>query len=107
MPRAEQVTRRRACPKIIHAQTGSPHARKDLDQASLTHPRDFATNIGIRFHTPEEFFLGEAPQPFVRSFDPATYLETENAAEIDAGKAHCARSVWDIADDSFSAGCVQ
>ncbi|KAI8934015.1 hypothetical protein NX059_008783 [Plenodomus lindquistii] len=36
--------------------------------------RDFAANVGIPFHTPEEFFLNEQPRPFVRSFDPAQYL---------------------------------
>ncbi|KAI9780872.1 MAG: hypothetical protein M1839_006499 [Geoglossum umbratile] len=35
--------------------------------------RDFAANIGIQFHTPEEFFLKEAPKSFTRDFDPAAY----------------------------------
>ncbi|KAF1960144.1 PNK3P-domain-containing protein [Byssothecium circinans] len=37
--------------------------------------RDFAANIGISFHTPEEYFLQEAPRPFIRSFDPAAFLK--------------------------------
>ncbi|KAE9979636.1 hypothetical protein EG327_006934 [Venturia inaequalis] len=36
--------------------------------------RDLAANIGIPFKTPEEFFLGEALQPFVREFDPVMFL---------------------------------
>lgn len=43
--------------------------------------RDLAANIGIRFQTPEEFFLGEDPKPFTRSFDPRIYLETELTAQ--------------------------
>ena len=35
--------------------------------------RDFASNIGITFHTPEEYFLHEEPVPFTRSFEPRTF----------------------------------
>ncbi|KAF2635134.1 PNK3P-domain-containing protein [Massarina eburnea CBS 473.64] len=37
--------------------------------------RNFATNVGIPFHTPEEYFLEEAPRPFVRTFDPSAFLQ--------------------------------
>ncbi|KAF2847999.1 PNK3P-domain-containing protein [Plenodomus tracheiphilus IPT5] len=37
--------------------------------------RDFAANIGLPFHTPEEFFLNEEPRSFVRSFNPVHYLQ--------------------------------
>lgn len=37
--------------------------------------RDFAANVGISFHTPEEYFLGEAAKPFTRPFSPSAYLE--------------------------------
>jgi len=36
--------------------------------------RDFATNVGIVFKTPEEYFLDEAAEPFSRNFDPKLYL---------------------------------
>lgn len=35
--------------------------------------RGFAANVGIPFKTPEEFFLGIAPEPST-AFDPASYL---------------------------------
>lgn len=36
--------------------------------------RNFATNVGIEFKTPEEYFLQKAPHPFVRDFEPSHYL---------------------------------
>ncbi|MCJ1469682.1 hypothetical protein MMC07_008318 [Pseudocyphellaria aurata] len=40
--------------------------------------RNFATNVGIEFQTPEEYFLHEAPGPFVRDFEPSVYLSTQS-----------------------------
>lgn len=37
--------------------------------------RDFAANVGIRYQSPEEFFLGEYSRPFERSFEPAEYMD--------------------------------
>ena len=36
--------------------------------------RDLAANIGIRFYTPEEYFLGAEPEPFTREFEPTKFL---------------------------------
>lgn len=36
--------------------------------------RDFAANIGLAYHTPEEYFLHEEPRPFTRDFDPTSYI---------------------------------
>ncbi|KAK2625111.1 hypothetical protein QTJ16_005480 [Diplocarpon rosae] len=41
--------------------------------------RNFAHNVGLKFFTPEEYFLGEAPRPFTRRFDPTEYLEKSGA----------------------------
>ncbi|TLD22662.1 PNK3P-domain-containing protein [Venturia nashicola] len=49
---------------------GSVGRKKDFSSSD----RDLAANVGIHFKTPEEFFLGEAPQTFVREFDPAAFL---------------------------------
>lgn len=49
--------------------------------------RDLAANVGIGFHTPEEFFLGEEPKPFERTLSPSDYLglvsrDTEGSTAI-------------------------
>ncbi|GFO18904.1 polynucleotide kinase 3'-phosphatase [Plakobranchus ocellatus] len=42
--------------------------------------RMFAANIGVKFATPEEFFLGEAPAPFEwGSLDPCQFLKNNPA----------------------------
>ncbi|KAH7030538.1 polynucleotide kinase 3 phosphatase-domain-containing protein [Macrophomina phaseolina] len=46
--------------------------------------RDFAANVGIPFRTPEEHFLNEEPRPFLRSFDPKTFLGKVAGAATDA-----------------------
>lgn len=47
--------------------------------------RNFAENVGITFHTPDEYFLGEEPKPFVRDFDPTKFLGEISGAATDAG----------------------
>lgn len=37
--------------------------------------RDFAANVGIRYESPEQFFLGEDPRPFLRTFEPAEFMD--------------------------------
>jgi bifunctional polynucleotide phosphatase/kinase len=37
--------------------------------------RDLAANIGISFHTPEEFFLNAQVEPYEHTFEPARHLE--------------------------------
>ncbi|KAB5527941.1 polynucleotide kinase 3 phosphatase-domain-containing protein [Coniochaeta sp. 2T2.1] len=55
---------------------GDAGGRKAFLQNGKAVPKDFscsdrnlAENIGIRFKTPEEFFLGENPRDFARDFD--------------------------------------
>ncbi|KAI9815120.1 MAG: hypothetical protein M1827_002963 [Pycnora praestabilis] len=44
--------------------------------------RDFAVNVAIAFHTPEEFFLHQSPKAFIRDFDPSTYISIAAEAPI-------------------------
>lgn len=51
----------------------SQGVRKDHSSSD----RDLATNLGISFSTPEEYFLNEAPRPFIRVFEPSIYLDVK------------------------------
>jgi bifunctional polynucleotide phosphatase/kinase len=53
--------------------------------SELTLARDLATNVGITFWTPEEYFLKEDPHPFERDFDPATFVRDAAQTSVDAG----------------------
>ena len=37
--------------------------------------RDFAANVGVDFQTPEEYFLGEPAQSYMRTIDPLLYMD--------------------------------
>jgi bifunctional polynucleotide phosphatase/kinase len=64
----------------------------------LTIARDFAANVGVSFHTPEEYFLKEEPRPFTRNFDPAVYIKGRELAE----KSTSACMFWSLsASQSF------
>ncbi|KAJ9607950.1 DNA kinase/phosphatase Pnk1 [Cladophialophora chaetospira] len=62
---------------------GDAAGREKTDKRRKDHAtsdRDLAANIGIRFLTPDEFFLGAATEPYDHLFEPETYLQpTENA----------------------------
>ena len=60
-------------------QTVSHGAGKDFSDSD----RKFALNLELAFHTPQEFFLGEAAKDFELSFDPTTYASK-------AGEPRCA-----------------
>ncbi|KAI1007274.1 hypothetical protein K3495_g946 [Podosphaera aphanis] len=49
-------------------------ARKNKLKDHSCSDRNFAENVGLKFATPEEFFLGEDACPFVRTFEPSSYL---------------------------------
>lgn len=59
-----------------------------LSPAYFADVRDLAINIGINFHTPEEFFLNTAPEQYNRAFDPVEYLSlpgsTTNTGTVSA-----------------------
>jgi bifunctional polynucleotide phosphatase/kinase len=39
--------------------------------------RGIATNIGLPFKTPEEFFLGETVEPATGAFDPRSFVKVD------------------------------
>ncbi|KAM0795081.1 DNA kinase/phosphatase Pnk1 [Usnea florida] len=53
---------------------GGRAARMNAKADHSCSDRDFASNVGISFHTPEEYFLQENPVPFTRSFEPGAFL---------------------------------
>ncbi len=64
-------------------QVGTP---VDAPINSLTAMRDMASNIGIAFKTPEEYFLKEEPKAFLRNFDPNQYVAPSDANDAPQGK---------------------
>ncbi|KAJ9656194.1 DNA kinase/phosphatase Pnk1 [Neophaeococcomyces mojaviensis] len=58
---------------------GDAAGREQTDQRRKDHAtsdRDLAANIGIKFQTPEEFFLGLETEPYLHSFEPREILES-------------------------------
>ncbi|KAL2041201.1 hypothetical protein N7G274_006146 [Stereocaulon virgatum] len=53
---------------------GGRAARKGAKADHACSDRDLASNVGIGFKTPEEYFLHEEPLPFTRIFEPKTFL---------------------------------
>lgn len=45
-------------------------------QPDHTSCRGFAVNAGLKFRTPEEFFLGQAPAA-ATAFDPTSYVDID------------------------------
>ena len=75
--------RSKELPKITHVRIG--RFEGTAVRSFLAEGRsDYASNLGITYHTPEEFFLDERPREFQPVFDPALYLKqpTPNPPEV-------------------------
>ena len=58
---------------------GDAAGREKTDKRQKDHAtsdRDLAANIGIKFQTPEEFFLGLETEPYIHPFEPKQFLES-------------------------------
>lgn len=58
---------------------GDAAGREKTDKRTKDHAtsdRDLAANIGIQFHTPEEFFLGHEIAPHHHPFEPRDFLKS-------------------------------
>ena len=54
---------------------GGRPARKNHKADHSCSDRNLATNLGIEFKTPEEYFLHEEPEPYIRQFEPNDYFK--------------------------------
>lgn len=54
---------------------GGRPTRKDSKADHSCSDRNLANNVGIDFKTPEEYFLLEEPEPYIREFEPSAYLK--------------------------------
>lgn len=48
--------------------------------------RHWSMNIGIGFHTPEEFFLNKPGKEMLHRFDPSTHLDNNAVENKDADR---------------------
>lgn len=58
---------------------GDAAGREQTDKRQKDHAtsdRDLAANIGIKFQTPEEYFLGLETEPYTHPFEPKEFLES-------------------------------
>ncbi|ETI22171.1 polynucleotide kinase 3'-phosphatase [Cladophialophora carrionii CBS 160.54] len=64
---------------------GDAAGREKTDKRRKDHAtsdsRDLAANIGIKFQTPDEYFLNAPPEPYDHVFEPSRYLQSIQAAE--------------------------
>ena len=63
--------------------------------------RNFADNVGILFKTPEEYFLGKEPEPYIREFVPSEYLKPNLEDAPNASKLVPGNLVYSFALNSF------
>lgn len=63
----------------VPASAGKKAVAKDFSCSD----RNFAYNAGIKYQTPEEFFLGEKPREFSRDFDVSSYTASDNHSQAD------------------------
>ncbi len=77
------------------AQTGNVNITT-LYTTSLMQSSNFSANINIPFCTPEEFFLGESPQQFVRKFDPTTYASEDGSLAGEIGESLCCTDIPNV-----------
>lgn len=64
---------------------GDAAGREKTDRRQKDHAasdRHLAANIGIKFQTPEEFFLGLETEPYSQSFEPKQFLESALSANV-------------------------
>ncbi|KAM3069449.1 DNA kinase/phosphatase Pnk1, variant 2 [Clarireedia jacksonii] len=64
---------------IFVGDAGGRHASIGHSKDFSCSDRNFAENVGIKFYTPEEYFLHEAPRPFTRTFEPGDYISEGTA----------------------------
>lgn len=61
---------------IILQRIGKNYLVSELLSSLTIQSRGFAINAGLKFRTPEEFFLGQAPAP-ATAFDPTSYVKVD------------------------------